>query len=219
MTSPREIRVIIADDHPIFRRGLRQVLETDSRLKIVAEADDGEAALARIEELRPDVALLDVDMPGRDGFEIARCLRDMRSPVQVVFLTMHKDEHFLNSALDVGVKGYVLKDSAVAEIVNAVKTVAAGQNFISPQLSTYLINRMSRAATLTEQQPAIADLTPTERRILKLIGEYKTSREIADQLCISVRTVEHHRASIAAKLDLKGTHALIKFAVENQSEL
>jgi len=217
--SQTEICVIIADDHPIFRRGLRQVLEMDSKLKIVAEADDGEAALARIEELRPDVALLDVDMPGLDGFEVARRLRDLRLPVQVVFLTMHKDEHFLNSALDVGVKGYVLKDSAVTDIVNAVKTVAAGQSFISPQLSTYLINRLSRAQTLAVNQPGVAELTPTERRILKMIAEYKTSKEIADQLCISVRTVEHHRASIATKLDLKGSHALIKFAVEHQSEL
>jgi DNA-binding NarL/FixJ family response regulator len=219
MMSHTEIRVIIADDHPIFRQGLRQVLEMDSKLKIVAEADDGEAALARIEELRPDVAILDIDMPGRDGFEVARSLRDMRLPVEVIFLTMHRDEHFLNSALDAGVKGYVLKDSAVTEIVNAVKTVADAQSFISPQLSTHLINRMSRAASLADRQPGVADLSPTERRVLKMIAEYKTSKEIADQLCIGSRTVEHHRSSIATKLQLKGSHALIKFAVEHQSEL
>lgn len=213
------IRVILADDHPIFRRGLRQVLETDSQLQIIAEAEDGDAALARIQELRPDVAVLDVDMPGRDGFEVVRGLRDLRLTVPVVFLTMHKDAHFLNSALDIGVKGYVLKDSAVTEIVNAVRLVATGQNFISPQLSTHLLNRVNRAAQLAEQQPGIDDLTPTERRVLKLIAEYKTSKEIADLMHIGVRTVEHHRAGIAVKLELKGSHALIKFAVEHQSEL
>jgi DNA-binding NarL/FixJ family response regulator len=219
MMNHTQIGVIIADDHPIFRQGLRQILEMDSKLKIVAEADDGEAALAQIEELRPDVAILDIDMPGRDGFEVVRSLRDMRLQVEIVFLTMHKDEHYLNKALDAGVKGFVLKDSAVTEIVNAVKTVATAQSFISPQLSTHLINRLSRAASLAQRQPGVADLSPTERRVLKMIGEYKTSKEIGDRLCIGVRTVEHHRVSIATKLELKGSHALIKFAIEHQSEL
>jgi len=217
--SQAEIRVILADDHPIFRRGLRQVLEMDERLKVVCETEDGDSTLARIRELRPDVAIVDVDMPGRDGFEVVRALRDLRVAAPVVFLTMYKDAQFLNSALDVGVKGYVLKDSAVTEIVNAVKMVAAGQSFISPQLSTHLLNRVTRAAQLEEQQPGIAELTPTERRVLKLVAEYKTSKEIADLLHVGVRTIEHHRATIAAKLDLKGSHALIKFAIEHRSEL
>jgi len=214
-----DIRILLADDHPIFRRGLRQVLEMDQRLKIVFEADDGDAALEHIRDLKPDVAILDLDMPGRNGLEVVRGLREQRLSVPVVFLTMHKDAHLLNSALDAGVKGYVLKDSAVTEIVNAVKTVAAGQNFISPQLSTHLINRASRATQLAEQKPAITELTPTERRVLKLVGEYKTSREIAGLLHMGIRTVEHHRASVATKLDLKGGHALIRFAVEHLSEL
>jgi DNA-binding NarL/FixJ family response regulator len=214
-----EIRVILADDHPIFRHGLRQILESDKRLKVVCEAEDGDATLARIRELQPDVAIVDVDMPGRDGFEVVRGLHELRLAVPVIFLTMYKDAHFLNSALDAGVKGYVLKDSAVTEIVNAVKMVAAGQSFISPQLSSHLINRANRAAQLAQQLPGVAELTPTERRVLKLVGEYKTSKEIADLLHMGVRTVEHHRAAIASKLDLKGSHALIKFAIERQSEL
>lgn len=214
-----ETHIILADDHPIFRRGLRQVLEMDQRLKVVFEAEDGDTALEQIRELKPDVAILDIDMPGRDGFEIVRGLRDWRLTVPVVFLTMHKDEHFLNSALDAGVKGYVIKDSAVTEIVNAVKAVASGQNFISPQLSTHLINRASRKLQLTGEKPALKELTPAERRVLKLVGEYKTSKEIAGLLHMGVRTVEHHRASVATKLDLKGSHALIRFAVEHLSEL
>jgi len=214
-----EIKIIIADDHPIFRRGLRQIIETDPRLKIIAEAEDGDAALERLQESPPDVAILDVDMPGKDGFEVARIIREQRLATTVIFLTMHKDEHFFNAALDMGVKGYVLKDSAVTEIINAIKTVATGQTYLSPQVSSFLINRMSRAAALAEQHPEVEALTPTERRILKLIAEYKTSKEIADELLISARTVEHHRSNIATKLELKGSHALIKFAVEHQSEL
>lgn len=212
------IHVVIADDHPIFRQGLRQIIESDAGLKVVAEAEDGDEALARIEETRAEIAILDVDMPRRDGFEVTRALQEKRLPTEVIFLTMHKDEHFFNAALDAGVKGYVIKDSAVSDIINSIKIVAAGQNYISPQLSTYLINRGRRAETLARQKPAVERLTATERRILKLIANFKTSKEIADQLCISVRTVEHHRANISEKLDLRGSHALVKFAVKHESE-
>ena len=214
-----EIRIVIADDHPIFRKGLRQVIETDARLKVIGEADDGLMALEQIKGARPEVVVLDVDMPNKDGFEVARAVRDERLPVEMIFLTMHKDERFFKAALDLGVKGYVLKDSAVTEIIGGIKAVAAGQNYISPPLSNYLINRSRRARALVEEKPGLADLTPTERRILTLIAEYKTSREIASELFISPRTVEHHRANISTKLEIHGSHALLKFALENKSEL
>lgn len=214
-----EIRIVIADDHPIFRKGLRQVIETDARLKVIGEAEDGQAALEQMKEVCPDVAVLDVDMPNKDGFEVARAVRDEGLSVEMIFLTMHKDERFLNAAMDLGVKGYVLKDSAIMEIIAGIKTVAAGQNYISPPLSGYLINRSRRAASLLNQKPGLANLTPTERRILGLIAEYRTSREIAQELFISTRTVEHHRANISTKLELQGSHALLKFALEHKSEL
>jgi DNA-binding NarL/FixJ family response regulator len=214
-----EIRIVMADDHPIFRQGLRQIIETDRRLNVVGEAEDGEAALGLIRELRPDVAVLDVSMPVRDGFDVARQLQDERLLVGIIFLTMHRDEHFLDAALGLGVKGYVLKDSAIIEIINSIKAVAAGQDYISPALSTYLIKRSTRAAALAEQKPVLDQLTPTERRVLKLVAEGRTSREIADEMNIGVRTVEHHRSNIASKLELKGSHALVKFAVKHQSEL
>lgn len=214
-----EIRIVIADDHPIFRKGLRQVIEADARLKVVGEADDGEAAIEKLKEAQPEVVVLDVDMPHKDGFEVARVVRDEKLNVEMIFLTMHKDERFFNAALDLGVKGYILKDSAVTEIIGGIKAVAAGQNYISPPLSTYLINRGRRAAALVEQKPRLSDLTPAERRVLKLIGEYKTSKEIADELYVSVRTIEHHRANISTKLELRGSHALLKFALEHKSDL
>jgi DNA-binding NarL/FixJ family response regulator len=214
-----EISIIIADDHPIFRQGLRHIIETDAALQIVAEASDGEAALAQIEQTRARIAILDVNMPRKDGFEVLRAVQERRLPTAIIFLTMHNDEKYFNTALDAGVKGYVLKDGASTEIINCIRAVAAGQNYISPPLSTYLINRSRRADALAQSIPALESLTPTERRVLKLLAQYKTSQEIADELCISVRTVHHHRANIAEKLELRGSHALMKFAIEHQSEL
>jgi DNA-binding NarL/FixJ family response regulator len=214
-----EIRILIADDHPIFRQGLRQVIEKDSRLKVVAEADDGDAALEQIKQHRPDIAILDLDMPLQDGFTVIRAIHEQRLGVEVVFLTMHKDEMHFNEALNLGAKGYVIKDSAAADVVNCVKAVAAGQNYISPALSTYLLNRSRRAATLNEQQKGLSDLTPTERRVLALLADLKTSKEIASELGVSARTIENHRANICAKLDLRGSHALVKFAIQHKSEL
>jgi DNA-binding NarL/FixJ family response regulator len=212
-----EITVVIADDHPIFRRGLRQIIETDPAINILAEADDGEAALAALQHHSPQVAVLDVDMPNGDGFDVMQTIRAKRLPVAVIFLTMHKDERIFNKALDIGVTGYVLKDSAITEIVAGIKAVAAGQNYVSPALSTSLLKRAARAST--PLPPGVDDLTPTERRVLKLIGEYKTSKDIAAELFISIRTVEHHRANISTKLELKGSHALLKFALDHHDRL
>ena len=217
--SASQITILIADDHPIFRRGLRQVIETDSRLKVVAEASDGEAAIAYLRDLQPQVAILDIDMPGKDGFAIAEYVRAHALPIGVIFLTMHADEQIFNTALDIGVKGYVLKDDAVTGIISAVRAVAAGENYISPELATYLVRRAEQAAALVRQKPALGSLTPTEQRVLKMIADYKTSREIADELHISFRTVERHRANICEKLELKGSHALLKFATEHRSQL
>lgn len=216
---PAEITVFIADDHPIFRQGLKMIIEKDKQLKVVGEADDGAAALEDLRPSRAQIAILDVDMPNKDGFEVVREMQRQRIRVEVVFLTMHKDERFLNAALDLGVKGYVLKDSAVTEIVDCIRSVAAGRDYISPQLSSFLIDRHRQGTQLADARPQLEQLSPTERRVLQLIGQYKTSKEIAGELLISVRTVEHHRANIAEKLELKGSHVLLKFAVEHLSEI
>ena len=214
-----EIRIVIADDHPIFRKGLRSTIETEPKLKIVAEAEDGEQALELIQTLKPDIAILDMEMPNKGGFEVIQEVREKKLLVAVIFLTMHKDERFFNAALDRGAKGYVLKESAVNDIIASIKAVACGQNFISPQLSTYLLNRRSKVASLKEQKPGLDNLTPTERQVLRLIAANKTSKQIADELFVAIRTVEKHRANISEKLELHGSHALLNFALDHKSEL
>jgi DNA-binding NarL/FixJ family response regulator len=215
----KEIRIVIADDHPVFRRGLCLVIASDPALKVVGEAENGDEAMARIKELRPDVALLDIDMPGQNGFDVARQLQSSRIEPAIIFLTMHDDEALFNSAFDLGAQGYLLKDSAVSDIVAGIKTVTSGRNFISPSLSTFLVNRARRATSLAEHKPSILDLTPTERRVLKLIAENNLTSDIAVKLGISLRTVENHRAHICQKLELHGSNALLKFALTHKSEL
>jgi DNA-binding NarL/FixJ family response regulator len=213
------ITVLIVDDHPLFRSGLKQVITEDSRFELVGETGDGEAALQLIQEKKPDIAVLDVNLPGLSGLEIARKLQIKRLPTRVIMLTMHKDEETCNRALDIGAKGFVLKENAVEEILKAIAAVAEGEHYLSSTISGYLIRRRNRAESLTAQKPGLDDLTKAERRILKLIAEKKTSREIGTELFISPRTVEAHRANICAKLELTGSHSLLQFALENRSAI
>ena len=213
-----EIRIVLADDHPIFRKGLREVIETEPDLKVVAELSDGTAAVEEIKRLEPEIAILDIDMAGLDGLEVARRTRDLQLEVEIIFLTVHREEAFLNEALEIGAKGYVLKESAITDIINSIRAVARGEYYTSPAMTTYLIKGRSHGSEV-EHKPGIRNLTTTEQRVLKLIAEYKTSREIADQLFISYRTVQTHRANISQKLDIKGSHALMKFALTHKSEL
>jgi len=213
------IKIFIADDHPIFRSGLRQLIETSPQMTVIGEARDGAEAIERLLASPADVALLDIDMPQADGFEVLTTLREKGSNLQFVFLTMHKDEQFLNAALDLGVKGFLVKDSAAEEVIDCINAVVKGQEFISPQLTSLLLKRLRHAQENPAQPTLLDELTPTERKVLKLIAQFKTSKEIAAELFMGVRTVEQHRLNISEKFNLKGRHALVKFVTENFDRL
>lgn len=205
-------RVIIADDHPIFRSGLRHAIEQETEFEVVGEASDGETALELIERERPDIVVLDINMPKLNGFAVLEEMRNRDLPGRAVILTMHNQEAVIARAMELGVRGYVVKESADEDIVNCLRAVSDGQSYTSPIVTDYLIKRAGRSDKPCD---GIGSLTPTERTILKLIGEYKTSREIADEMFISVRTVENHRNNISSKLGVRGSLGLIKYVMNN----
>jgi len=220
MQPPGErIRLVIVDHHPLFRHGLRLVVQSDERFELVGEADRGHAALMMILKLKPDLAVLDLNLPDLSGLEIAAKLRAEALATNLVVLTMRQDEQAFNQAINLGIKGYVLKENAVTEIVNCLLAVAGGTPYVSPSMSAFLLRRFDRAASLQERQPGLGDLTVAERRILKRIAEKKTTKEIAAELLISPRTVESHRAKMCSKLALKGSNSLLQFAIENREAL
>jgi DNA-binding NarL/FixJ family response regulator len=204
--------VVLADDHAIFRHGLEELIEREPGLRVVGEADNGRAALALIASSAPDVAVLDLDMPELDGFAVARRARELQLPTRLVVLTMHTDELHFNQAIDLGVRGYVIKDDAATDVINCIKVVAAGGQYVSPALSSRLLRR--GLGQITPLPPSGATFTPAERRVLALLADLKTTKQIAAELGVSPRTIDNHRANLCAKLNLQGPHALAKFAQE-----
>lgn len=215
----QEITILIVDDHPLLRHGLRDVIRQNLRFKVVGEAADGEDALRLLAGLKPQIAIIDIDMPRLNGLETIRRIRQLPSAVKVVILTMYKEEDMFNAAMDLGAKAYVLKENAANDIVAALEKVEQGETFVSALLLPAGQRRSERVRELLLSKPQIEGLTPAERRILKLIGEDYTSKEIADRLKLSVRTVDNHRQHICNKLGLHGTHSLLKFAFDNSAYL
>lgn len=209
-----ETTIVVADDHAIFRDGLTQLIQRQPGFRVVAGADNGRVALELIATHAPDVAVLDLDMPELDGFAVARRARELQLRSRLVILTMHTDELHLRQAIDLGVRGYVIKDNAAAEVIQCIKAVAAGDDYVTSALSAHLLRRVRRADS-AEQAPEVS-LTPTERRVLALIAELKTTKQIAAALGVSPRTIDNHRAHLCAKLDLHGPHALTRFALERK---
>jgi DNA-binding NarL/FixJ family response regulator len=214
-----EVKLLIVDDHPVFRRGLREIIEENPRFRIVGEGADGEEALRLMAELKPDIAVVDIDMPRLNGLKVMRALQTMKLPVSVVFLTMYSEEDVFRAALDLGVMGYILKENAADEVVAALEKVINGEMFVSPSMSDLSQRRLNRVQPLPLSKPQLEDLTSAERHILKMIAEDRTSKEIADLLKISVRTVEKHRLNICDKLNLHGSHSLLKFAYDHKAHL
>jgi DNA-binding NarL/FixJ family response regulator len=204
------IRVIVADDHIIFRQGLLKLLQFAEGISVAGEAGDGKEALNMILKESPDIAVLDISMPGISGIEIAQELQVIGSGTKVIYLTMHNDVLTAKKALTSGVSGFILKDDAFEDLLYAIKAVASGGKFISPSISDKI---------LQPSPPRVVEkniLTAREREILKLIASGLTNKKIADKLSISIKTVETHRARILQKLDFHTTAELVKYAIKTE---
>ena len=212
-------KVYLVDDHPVFRHGLRQVIQTDSLFEVVGEAGDDSTALAEIRAAKPAVAIVDVRLPQRGGLELVKVLQGLQSGPACLMLTMHGEESTFNAAMDAGARGYMLKEDALELVLLGLKSVAAGSFFLSPSISGWMVRRQQRVSALKQEKTGLAALTATERRILQFVAENKTNKEIAGELFISYRTVETHRSNICQKLELQGVHKLLQFAIEHRSEL
>ena len=212
------IEVLLADDHPVVRRGLKATIEEDSDLRVVAEAADGNDALRQIVDLRPAVAILDIDMPGLNGLGVARELSGQKIKTHVVFMTFHADEDLMRAAMDAGGKGYLLKGSETEEVGAAIHAVCAGRTYIGSKMAAILLNQKVELAG-GGQQLDITVLTPSEKKILRLIADGLSSKEIGDALSIHYRTVENHRTNMCRKLNIEGANALARFALQHRSAL
>ena len=202
------IRVIVADDHVIFRQGLLNLLRSSEHIAVAGEAGTGPETIDLVTREKPDVAILDISMPGFDGFEILEKIQSMGTGTKVIFLTMHKDALTAKRALHSGASGYVLKDNAFEDLLYAINTVSAGGKFISPSVLESVIK-----APLYEDKESRV-LTLREREVLKLIATGLKNRQIAHELFISIKTVETHRTNIMQKLDIHSTASLVQYAIK-----
>jgi DNA-binding NarL/FixJ family response regulator len=213
------INILIVDDHPIFRRGLRHIVESEQGMHVIGDVSDGEAALEYFEKHSIDVAILDLDMPKMSGLDLAQTLAKKRNPVEIIILTMHKEEQLFSRAMDLGVKGFVSKENAATEIAEAIRAVIKGRYYVCSIFSHFLVRRSGQTIVHAKKSTGLDQLTEAERRVLKLIAENKSSKQVAEELFISPKTVENHRANICAKLDIHGSHALLRFILDNKSLL
>lgn len=208
-----QIRILIADDHVIIRSGLRLLLEQQPDFKVVAEANDGREALQMASKFHPEVAILDIGMPGLNGIEATRQIVAQEPATQVVILSMHADEGYVLRALKAGAKAYIVKNSAEADLIRAVRAVAEGKSFFSPVISKMLLEDYVRQVREKEVEDSYDLLTPREREVLQLVAEGRSNKDVANVLNLSLHTVETHRGNILEKLGLHGVPELILYAV------
>lgn len=214
MSEP--VRVVIADDHEVVRQGVRGVLNGSDGLVVVAEASDGDQALERVRELDPDVLVLDINMPGKTGLDVARELREEGLPSRVLILSMHDDPEYVLQAVRAGADGYVLKDVSPKELRGAVLAVHEGREYFAARVTHQLGVGLRKEIEETQLRSRLDSLTPRELEVLLLIAEGLTNREAGEQLGISPRTIETHRERVMGKLRIRTVAGLTRFVVENQ---
>ena len=209
----RRLRVLLADDHQLMRSGVRLMLEREPDLTVVGEASDGREAVSLVKTLKPEVVVMDIGMPNLNGIEAARQMTHENPELAIVIVSMHSDESYVLRALKAGARGYLLKDSAEADLINAVHAVGTGKSFFSPAVSKMLLDDYVRKLKRTGTEDPYDLLTPREREILQLIAEGKSNKDIANLFNLSVYTVESHRSNLMEKLHLRGLPELILYAV------
>ena len=208
-------RIVLAEDHTILRAGLKSLLESTQKFEVVGEADNGRDAIRRVAELKPDLIIVDLSMPGLSGIDAIREIKDRYPDVKALVLTVHCEEEYVHSSLEAGANGYVLKDATQTELIAAAERVLEGRTYLSPDITEKVVNSYLQA-NKNNQEPATRwdSVTLRERQILKLIAEGHTNKSMANYLCISVKTVEKHRANLMKKLDLHNVSALTTYALE-----
>jgi two-component system nitrate/nitrite response regulator NarL len=207
-----KIRILVADDHPVVRKGLQSCLEKQESLKLVGEASDGDEALEKILALKPDVVLLDISMPRRDGLTVTAALRKSAPQVKVLILSMHSNKEYLFRIIQAGAHGYVSKGASPDQLLHAIQSVHQGETFFSPEVAQAALNQLVNNGGKKEP---FAQLTTREREVLILIAQGRSNKEIASQLGIGVRTIETHRERIMRRLDIHSVAGLTKFAIAN----
>ena len=210
----QKYRIVIAEDHTILREGLRLLLSSSPEFEVVGEAEDGREAIQCVVKYKPDLILTDLSMPRMNGMEAIREIKKQSPKTKVLVLTVHKAEEYILNTFRAGANGYLLKDSTHAELVMAVKKVLSNQHYISPEISEKVIEGYMEGRKALKTHTPWETLTAREREILKLIAEGYKNKKIADELCISVKTVEKHRANLMEKLGLHNVQALTAFAIE-----
>jgi DNA-binding NarL/FixJ family response regulator len=206
------IRILLADDHALVRAGLRAILEEIPDVEVVADVSDGRAALRQIEELKPDLALLDISMPGLNGLEVAAKVGRDRRRTRVIILSMHVDDEYIQRALSAGAAGYLLKNSDRRELEMAVRAAARGETWLTPEVAKRIAAAYARGEGPQERTPAEL-LTPRQREVLQLIAEGLSTKEIAQRLELSVKTIESHRSELMQRLDIHGVAGLVRYAI------
>jgi DNA-binding NarL/FixJ family response regulator len=207
------IQVLLVEDHTIVRKGLRALLEGQSDIQVVGEAEDGRQALEQVQQLLPDVVLMDIGMPGLNGLEATRQIKHQFPKTKVVVLTMHTNAEYIFNVLQAGASGYLIKQAATEEVISAIRAVYRGESFLSPSISTKVIEEYLRRAGKTELVDPFERLTSREREVLQLIAEGHSTQEIATLLYVSGKTVETHRARLMEKLDIHTIAELTQYAI------
>jgi two-component system, NarL family, response regulator DegU len=214
----RQNRVMLVDDHPMFRKGLGIEIASNAGMEVVAEASNGASAISLFGAKCPDLVVLDMNLPDLTGLDVARRLLQIRPEARLIIVTMLRDEDAFQLAMGIGVMGYVLKECAVDEIMDCVRAVAAGERYVSSSLQHLLQRDPAQQQAALSAMARLDSLTTAERRVLRLLADARTSKEIARILGVSPRTIDVHRARIGSKLQLSGSHSLLYFAIAHREQ-